>query len=399
MTLFDPTEISSQLENELLHVLDYWKKNTIDREFGGFLGRIDHDNNVIEKANKGIILNTRILWTFARANNFYGDQRFDEECTRAFDYIYEYFRDKVFGGVYWEVDYTGKPLNKRKQIYAQAFCIYALSEFYKYSNNEKALTWAKELYNFLEDNAYDVSGDGYIEAFNEHWEPIEDLRLSEKDLNAPKTTNTHLHILEAYTTLYEVTMDSNVERSLKNLIHLFVDRIFDESNHLKLFFTQDWEVLSSEISYGHDIEAVWLLNYGAKILNNPALLNKTERMLVKVSKTFIAEGLDTDFGVFNSKDPKLRKMDKDKHWWPQAEAMVGLLYAWKITKDEAYFNISCQVWAFIKEHIIDSKNGEWFFRTDAKGIPYTTENKVGPWKCPYHNSRALIETITILKNS
>ena len=390
-------EFSKKLELELESILDYWKKNTLDHEFGGFLGRIDHTNQVIEKAPKGIILNTRILWSFSKANNFYGDRSFDNECTRAFDYLYENFKDERFGGVYWEVDHTGKPINKRKQIYAQAFCIYALAEYYKYSKNKKAIDWAMDLYNLLEEKAFDNKYDGYIEAFDGQWEPIQDFRLSEKDLNAPKTTNTHLHVFEAYTTLLEVTKDQDVRKSLQDLLQLFQDRIFDDTHHLKLFFTLEWEVLTSEISFGHDIEAAWLLYYGAKILNEPSLLNETSRLLIKVSNTFIAEALDTDFGVFNAIDPKLKKLDSDKHWWPQAEAMVGMVYAWKITHDDSYLNIGHQVWEFITKHIIDPKNGEWFFRVDTNGVPYVTEDKVGPWKCPYHNSRALMEIISKLK--
>lgn len=399
MPYIDPIAFSKTLELELENILGFWKKNTLDHKFGGFLGRIDHTNTVVEKAPKGVILNTRILWTFSKANNFYRDQRFDAECSRAFEYLYQHFRDSEYGGVYWEVDHIGVPTNKRKQIYAQAFCIYALAEYYKYSKNRKAIDWAMDLYDLLEIKARDPKDDGYIEAFDEQWQSIHDLRLSEKELNAPKTTNTHLHVLEAYTTLFEVTKDSKVGKSLQRLLQLFLDLIFDESNHLRLFFSMDWEIQSSEISFGHDIEAAWLLHYGAEILDDPTILNKTAYRLVKVSNTFIEEALDTDFGVFNAIDSKQGKIDRDKHWWPQAEAMMGMLYAWKVTHDEAYLTIAFQIWEFINKHIIDPENGEWYFRVDVKGNPYTTEDKVGPWKCPYHNSRAMIELIGILKDT
>jgi len=397
MAFIDEFEFSEKLEVELISIFNYWKNNTIDHEFGGFLGRIDHNNNVIKDSPKGIVLNTRILWAFSRVNNFYGDTRFDEVCQRAFDYLYEHFRDRNYGGVYWEVDQTGKPSNRRKQIYAQAFCIYALSEYYKYSKNPKALIWALELYNLLEEKAFDKEFDGYIEAFEENWKSIQDLRLSEKDLNAPKTTNTHLHILEAYTTLFEVTKDSSVALSLQKLLTLFLGHIFNYNNHLKLFFTKDWKNLSAEISYGHDIEAAWLLYYGAKILGDRELIQKTETMLSGVSKTFVSEALDVDFGVWNSKDSETQVINKDKHWWPQAEAMVGMIYAWKITNDRSYYDSCLQIWDFVKNKVLDTENGEWFFRLNRKGEPYTSEDKVGPWKCPYHNSRALIEIISMLK--
>ena len=253
-----------------------------------------------------------------------------------------------------------------------------------------------QLFNLLEEKAYDAEYGGYFEAFDENWQNIEDLRLSEKDLNAPKTTNTILHILEAYTTLYEITADAQVEQSLKRLISLFLGRIFNYENHLKLFFTKDWKSMSTEISYGHNIEAAWLLCYAAHILGDPTMVNKTDEMLFAVVKTFTSEAIDMDFGIWNTKDAKDHVIDKDKHWWPQAEAMVGLSYAWIKTKDISYINISRQIWEFTKTNIIDAKNGEWFFRVNANGDPYTSEDKVGPWKCPYHNGRALIEIISML---
>jgi len=399
MVAKEKDDFTLELEIELKNILEYWRKNTLDIENGGFVGRIDHYNNVIDGAPKGIILNTRILWAFSRANNFYKDSRYDKECLRAFEYLYEHFDDKTSGGVYWEVDYMGKPSNRRKQIYAQAFCIYALSEYYKYSKNSKALNWGMQLFNFLEEKAYDAEYGGYLEAFNENWQNIKDLRLSEKDLNAPKTTNTILHILEAYTTLYEITSDAKVEQALKRLISLFLGRIFNYQNHLKLFFTKDWKSMSTEISYGHDIEAAWLLCHAAGILGDPALINKTNEMLVAVVKTFTSEAIDVDFGIWNAKDPDNQIMDKDKHWWPQAEAMVGLCYVWQKTKEDSYFTTCRQIWQFTKTNIIDAKNGEWFFRVNMNGDPYTSEDKVGPWKCPYHNSRALIEIVSMLNEN
>ncbi len=397
MPFTDQIKFAEELKIELQNILDYWKGTTLDHEFGGFLGRIDHNNEVVKYAPKGIILNTRILWTFSRANNFYADTRYDDECQRAFDYLYEHFRDSNVGGVYWEVDHTGKPTNRRKQSYGQAFCIYALSEFFKYSKNEKALIWALELYDLLEEKAFDKEFDGYIEAFDENWNTIHDQRLSEKDLNAPKTTNTHLHILEAYTTLFEVTGNKSVEKSLKKLLTLFFDRFYDYNNHLKLFFTKDWNNVSTEISYGHDIEAAWLLYYGAKVLKDHLMIQKTETMLVRVAKRFVSEALGVDFGVHNSKDSETLEIDRDKHWWPQAEAMVGCINAWKVSNNRSYFNTCLQIWDFIKTKILDTENGEWYFRLNHKGEPYIFEDKVGPWKCPYHSSRALIEIISILK--
>lgn len=208
--------------------------------------------------------------------------------------------------------------------------------------------------------------------------------------------NTHLHILEAYTTLYEVWPSDELRNVLVSLIGLFPEKFAADSNHFQLCFTEDWKNLSSEASYGHDIEAVWLLVHTARVLRDADLIQKTETLDVAVADTFIKEALDKDFGVFNAIDLKTGKLDADKHWWPQAEAIVGLLYVSKITKDERYSSIAKKIWQFIDEEIIDHNNGEWFFRVDCHGIPYTDENKLGPRKAPYHNSRACMEIIKLL---
>lgn len=391
-------EFRTSLEKELDNILGYWQQNTIDPANGGFYGRIDHNNEIDRTHSKGIILNTRILWTFSRANNFYSDDRYETECRRAFDYLWTHFRDIENGGVFWEVDYKGIPKNKRKQIYAQAFCIYALSEYYKYTKSAEAIKWAMELFTLIEDKAYDKEFDGYLEAFGEEWEPIEDVRLSEKDLNSPKTTNTHLHILEAYTTLFEVTKDTRVKIALERLMHLFRDKLFGKDGHLKLFFSLDWKEQSTEISFGHDIEAAWLLILAARISGIEVYIETFEKLGVIVADTFLKKALDDDFGVVNAQDRITKEIDTDRHWWPQIEAMAGLIYIWKITNNETYLEHCLKIWAFTQKHILDHKHGEWFFRIDAKGTPYTEENKVGPWKCPYHNGRGIITVIDELSH-
>lgn len=385
-----------KLDNELRNILAYWKDNTIDYENGGFYGKIDGCNSVHKKASKGIILNARILWAFSRAGNFYGTQDFDFEIERAFNYLYLNFKDGLYGGVFWEVDYKGQPSNKKKQVYAQAFCLYALSEYYKYSKNPRAFRWANEIFELLEKHAFDRKYKGYFEAFSQNWDALDDVRLSQKDLNAPKTTNTILHVLEAYTTFFEISKKQEVKNALENLIQLFYRDLFNSKNHLRLFFTNDWKSLSSEISFGHDIEAAWLLVHAARVIDNSNLFGKMKSLLKEVCTTFINQALDTEFGVINARDERTASIDKDRHWWPQAEAIVGLLYHWQLNGESNNFNIALEIWQFIEDNIIDYSEGEWFFRVDKNGMPYRNENKVGPWKCPYHNTRALVEGMGII---
>ncbi len=386
-------EFANSVTHELANILNYWTKNSIDQQYGGFVGRINHFNEVVEKSPKGIILNSRILWTFSAASNHYQNDNYLIEANRAYNYLREYFQDGTNKGVFWEVNHLGEPLTKRKQTYAQAFTIYALSEYYKYSKNEEALSWALELFEVLEAKTKDKKLGGYIEAFDKDWKLIEDMRLSNKDLNAPKTMNTHLHILEAYTTLFEVNNNPKVGSALKGLIELFLEKFISENGHFTLFFSKDWKKLSQEASFGHDIETAWLLIHAARTLNDTNYIKKTEALSIKIADTFLKEALDKDFGVLNAINLQTNEIDYDKHWWPQAEAVVGLLYVWQITTEEKYRSTAKQIWNFIRNKIIDNTKGEWFFRVNREGIPYPDENKIGPWKCPYHNSRTCIEII------
>ena len=388
-----------QATKELANILKFWQLNTIDSSYGGFCGRRDHFNKLIPKAEKGIILNTRILWSFSAAGNFYGNTQYLEICERAFSYLKDKFKDEENGGVFWMVDYKGLPSITRKQTYAQAFTIYSLSEYYKYSRNRAALEWGMEIFYQLEKIVLDVNSGGYIESFKRDWQPIEDMRLSDKDLNASKTMNTHLHILEAYTTLFEVSGNEKVGRALEVLIHLILNRFLTEDYHFRLFFSNDWNSLSTEVSYGHDIEAAWLLVNAARKLGNKDLIRSTETNAISIADSFVMQALDKDFGVYNNIDLQSMEVDTDKHWWPQAEAVVGLLYVWNITGINKYLNIALKTWNFIDQAILDKINGEWFFRVNKDGVPYKNENKVGPWKCPYHNSRACMEIIRLLKQS
>ncbi|AOW17806.1 N-acylglucosamine 2-epimerase [Polaribacter vadi] len=383
-------KLKKELNVELKNILSYWVDNTIDKEFGGFLGKRDHYNKVVEKASKGVILNTRILWSFSAATNHLKTDTYKDVCDRSFKYLKDFFNDKINKGVYWEVDYLGNPINKRKQVYAQSFTIYALSEYYLFSKNEEAKTWAIELFNQLEKYAKDTKNEGYFEAFNEDWSPIEDMRLSDKDMNASKTMNTHLHVLEAYTSLLKIYDNNELKASLKMLVKVFLEKFLNTKNHYELFFDDHWNLLSNTVSYGHDIEAAWLVIDAAKLIDDPELLHQSEEVAVKVADTFLLEAIDKEGAVINEKNLTTNHIDTDRHWWPQVEALIGLKYANDLKSDEKYISSSLKIWDFTKNNLIDYKNGEWFFRVDDKGIVYEDEDKVSMWKAPYHTSRACI---------
>jgi cellobiose epimerase len=384
-------ELKKEMHDHLVKdILPYWMNKTIDREQGGFYGQIDGSDQLHQEADKGCILNARILWTFSATYNLFQNNDYLQTANRAYKYFTKNFIDREHGGVFWLLDYQGKPKDTKKQIYAQAFAIYGLAEYYKTTKNEDALAQAMELFHLIEKHAFDQLENGYFEAYDRNWNLLDDLRLSEKDANEKKTMNTHLHILEAYTTLFQIWPDQQLGRQLKKLTNLFTEKFINRSGGFHLFFDEHWNLKSDEISFGHDIEGGWLLQEAAEVLNDADLIKKTKALAFEITNAVLANGFDQDGGLMNEADPG-GITDTDKHWWPQAEAIVGLVNVYKNTGDKKYLHKAEEVWSFVRSKIIDSEKGEWFFRVNKEGRPYIEEDKVGPWKCPYHNGRACLE--------
>lgn len=382
----------NELQKELSAILNFWQQNTVDNVFGGFYGRLDNFNKIFQEAPKGSVLNSRILWTFSSAYNLTGKKKYLQTATRAFRYIVEFFIDKMNGGIYWTVNYKGVPLDTKKQVYALSFAIYGLSEFYLASKNEPAKRLAIELYYLVVKHSYDKINGGYIEALTKDWKEIKDLRLSQKDANEKKSMNTHLHVLEGFANLYRIWADEDLKKKIDELIHIFSDHIINKkNNHLNLFFDEKWNVKSNIISYGHDIESAWLIQEAAEIIHDNALMGKIKMKSVELANA-ATEGLDADGGLWYEYDANEKHLIKEKHWWPQSEAMIGFFIVWQITGDEAYLEKSLNSWKFVQRYILDAKNGEWFWGVKGN-YDVMNEDKVGLWKCPYHNSRACIEII------
>ena len=373
------------------NILPFWMDKMADNEQGGFIGQIDGQDQRNVHADKSIILNTRILWTFSAVYQQLKEDRYKEIADRAFHYLIDNFVDRQYGGVYWMLDAEGLIKDSKKQVYAQAFMIYALSEYYKISKKESALSLSKALFELIEKHSLDKENNGYLEAFDQQWHLLEDLRLSDKDANEKKTMNTHLHVLEAYTNLYRLWKDDALKQALKNLIEVFLDRFIDDKGHFLLFFDEEWNSKSNKISYGHDIEGSWLLYEAAEVLGDEAVLEKVKIASLKMADVFIDEGISPEHAVYNESEDGV--YEEEFHWWPQAEAMVGLVNAWQLTGKAIYLEETAKIWGFTKEKIIDWENGEWYWGISIDGKILTHEDKAGPWKCPYHNGRALLEVM------
>jgi cellobiose epimerase len=392
------TEYKAAMQKELSSILQFWMEHTVDIKNGGFTGQIDFNNQLIETAPKGSVLNARILWSFAAAYNLTKNAAYLQNAQRAYQYICNYFIDKEHGGVYWTVDYKGNPLDTKKQVYAIAFTVYAFSEYYKAVNEPGVIQNAINLYDAIVQHSYDKQKGGYIEAFTRDWKTIEDARLSTKDANEKKTMNTHLHVLEAFTTLYSIWPYEPLKTRIKDLVQNFLQHIINpKTNTQHLFFDEDWQPKSQTVSYGHDIEATWLLQEAAEIIKDEALIKTVRRKAVAMADA-AAEGLDADGGLWYEYEPADKILIKEKHMWPQAEAMVGFFNAWQNTGNELYLEQSAASWDFVQQHIHDKKNGEWLWGVTENYAPMP-KDKVGIWKCPYHNSRACIEIIKRIDES
>lgn len=376
------------------NILPFWIDKMVDHENGGFYGRIDGHGNLHADAEKGGILNARILWTFSAAYRVLGKSEYLEMATKAKDYIIAHFIDREYGGTYWSLDCQGNPKDTKKQFYAIGFMIYGLSEYVRATGDKEALDYAIQLFDCIEEHSLDVIYNGYIEACTREWGEIADMRLSELDANYPKSQNTHLHIIEPYANLYRVWKDERLEKALRNMINIFTDKILNpETNHLDLFFEKDWTRGAGHLeSYGHDIECSWLMHEAALVLGDAEVLKKVEEIVPLVAKAS-EKGLNPDGSMIHEANLDTGHVDDDLHWWVQAEAVVGFYNIYQHFGDESALDKSLQCWQYIKDNLIDYEGGEWYWSRRPDGTLNLDDDKAGFWKCPYHNGRMCLEII------
>lgn len=383
--------LASGMKKELVeNILPYWINNMSHASGDGFYGRIDGHDRLDPSAPVGGIMTARILWTFASAYRVLGNPEYLKVALRAKNLIINKFYDAEFGGTYWALDAEYRPLDTKKQIYAIAFAIYGLSELNRATGDAEALEYAVRLFHSIEDHSFDKEKDGYFEAFTRSWEQIEDMRLSDKDANESKTMNTHLHVIEAYTCLYRVWKDPLLETRLRGLINIFDKYILDSNGHLKLFFDDDWNCSYDIFSYGHDIEASWLLHEAAVVLGDKEMIARVEARVPSVVAA-ASEGFTPEGGMIYEKVGE--EFDGDRHWWVQAEAAVGYFNLWEHFGVQKGLENALHCWEYIKNNIVDRENGEWVWSVRADGTINRDEDKAGFWKCPYHNSRMCLEII------
>ncbi|MBQ6634303.1 MAG: AGE family epimerase/isomerase [Ruminococcus sp.] len=372
------------------HIMPFWDKLR-DDENGGFYGYVGFDLNVDKKAGKGVILHSRILWFYSKAYEVLGDRHCLDNALHAFEYIKKACVDYDRGGVYWMTTFDGKPADTQKHTYNIAFAIYALSCLYNSSKNEEALSLAYKLYDDIETKA--LKANGYGEAFDVDWNDADNDELSENGLHADRTMNTILHLIEAYTELYKAQKREDVGERLKYLLSQMENIVYTPDTHaLKVFFDNDYNLVGDIHSYGHDIEAQWLMDLACDTLGDKELIDRFAKMDLAISENIYDIAFEN--GALNN-ERENDKIDKKRVWWVQAESVVGFINAYQHSGDKKFLSAAKDVWENIKSRVIDPREGsEWFSEVSFEGVPDEKKEIAGPWKCPYHNGRMCMEVIT-----
>ncbi len=382
-------EVEANLKDNLL---SWWSAKTVDYVNGGFYGRVNSKDSVIADADKGGILNARILWTYSAAYRVTGDTSYLRLATRAKDYNLKYFIDKEYGGAYFSIDSKGQPKSTVKQIYTNAFFIYGFAEYARATGDKEALEAAKAIFELFEKHALDKEANGYFEVFSRDWQRIRERMIGESSDKDEKTMNTSLHLMEAYANLYRVWPDPRMAESLKNMVELFLDRIIDKNTyHLINFMDREWNRTSDVDSYGHDIECSWLLHEAASLLGDEELLKRVEETSVKMAET-VEEAIQPDGSIYYEKDLASGHINKNRSWWAQVETIVGYFNAWEISGNEKFLDNSINCWSYTRDHFVDNVNGGWFPNVTDDG-QVGRGDKAGHWICPYHNGRMCMEII------
>jgi len=398
--------IRQELETELHRILKYWQTYAPDEKNGGFHGAVNLENKLVYGAVRSCVLNARILWTFSAAAIAFPDKDYGWMAERAYNVLMHYFKDHEYNGFYMDITADNKPSDTVKHTYVQAFVLYALSKYYEYSPNEKLLEELGTFFIFLDGQTKDPCALGYLEGFSRDWKPILQNRMA--DENDPKSMNTHLHLLEAYAAVYRVWPNEMVRMRLTQILSIFQHQIIREDGHLGIFFDLDFvetDMSRAICSFGHDIEASWLIKEAIDILNVPDKFDGLKPFLRKMADSVFREGLDQDGGLFLESTRFGSHLRTNKHWWLQAELLVGEMNAFEESEDWKYWELLKKSWKFIDQHVIDHTGGEWFTKVNRSGVPYLVEPaddpspyyrndwKIDPWKCPYHNGRAMLELI------
>ena len=380
------------------NLMKWWSENTIDEKNGGFFGIVRGDNTPDETADKFIVLNARLVWTFSACYEITKNPMYRELAGRAYEYFTSYFYDRKFGGFFTSVDYMGQPAAEHKFIYGNAFAIYGLSEYARVFGCDGAKKLAQETVKLLDANMWDIDNKGYYETASRDWQYTPNAVMMHRDPRNQKTMNTHLHLIEAYTNLLRIDGSGALRSRVRELLYIFLNKIVNRDNwHFNYFQTRDWAPTTPDMTFGHDIEGSWLLYETAEILGEPEALSDARGVCVNMARAVYDDGIAGSGALYTEYEPHNRRFTDDFSWWEQNEAVVGFLNAYQMTKEEKFLDASLAALDFIDRHFIDRALGGWYARVNHDGSPKTEVDKCNGFICPYHNARMSIEIIKRLQ--
>lgn len=357
---------------------------------GGFFGAANSRGRALPSAPKGAVLHARILWFFSTAFMRFRDKALLDAAVCAYRFIAERLIDPNYGGVFWSADADGAPDDTRKHVYAQAFAIYGLSAFYRASGDAGALRHAQRIWQTVELRAADSTNRGYFEAFSREWQTSTNELMGRAD--EAKSSNAHLHLLEAYGALWCVWPDPALRARLEQLILLLTGTFLDRAeNTFRQFIDSDLQGLDDGFSNGHDIEASWLIPAVAELLPRE-IVNHASEAVAGIAKAVHNRALHEHGGLATGVGPDCQQ-SKEWIWWVQAEALVGFLDAFERSGEPRFLAATEQVWGFIDRWFIDRTWGEWRWRVEPGEPAPPASPKAHLWKCPYHNGRACLEIL------
>src|SRR5262245_22162311 len=410
-----PAAVSAQSLNDLAkshtpklqkvlteNIQNFWLQNGLDRQNGGYIISYDNQGKIIEPYTKMIVTQSRQLWLHSRlARAGYNREQNLKAAEQGFRFLTEKMWDKQNGGFYWEVDPTGKPLKTQKHLYGQSFGLYALSEYYLATRKKNVLDWATELFYIIEAKAHDSKHNGYNEMFNADWLPVPEGTANFISPAPPpvKLYNTHLHLLESITTFYRANHSPLARKRLLELIRIETEKVVrKELPACTDVHNPDWTPRLdgdfATVSYGHDLENIWLVMDAYDAIEESS--KPHQKLFEGLFDYSMKYGFDHEKGGFFSSGPfNQPATNRTKAWWTQAEALVAALWMHQLTGEAKYLDVFTKTWDFVEKNMIDWQNGEWHANISPDGK--VTGQKASIWKAGYHNGRAMIESLAILK--
>ncbi|CAH0996129.1 Cellobiose 2-epimerase [Emticicia aquatica] len=405
-------EIVSYLNNGLL---PFWISRTVDTQYGGFLTHFDEFGNDSGEDEKSLIAQSRSVFTYSSAHRAgYGGGKLAEMARHGVDFMLNKMWDAEYGGFYWMMNRKGEVVIDEKIVYGHSFAIYSLSEYTLATGDPRGREYAEKVFDLLQKYAVDTHFGGYWEMFHRNW----DLKGAGSAGGDRKTLDAHMHLMEAFTTLYECTGEQVHRRKLLEAIELLTKKIMHPkygtgipqfwadwtvAPQIKFDIVWGWDRFSEDgqkasaednTSYGHNSEFAWLLMHALDILKLPYDLY--EQQIQKSFSHSVDNGIDWEFGgVFVEGSHAGEVYDREKEFWQQAEMLIGMLDAYRYLKDEKYWNAYVNVHRFVFDKMINHKLGEWWPLMTRQGEPIW-RHMSHSWKINYHDVRAMIQSVVRL---